>query len=227
MLSKSQVKYIQSLIEKKFRNAEGVFVAEGPKIINELLGSATCEAVALYVLPGNGSLPGRRVAYRLHQSFELQKISFLSTANQVVGIFRQPAVDEAPDFANRLTLVLNGIQDPGNFGTIVRIADWFGIRYIIASNDSADVFNPKVVQSTMGSIGRVQVIYRAPLEVLDANPAIPVFAATLQGSPLTGYGKIPEGFLLIGNESRGVQAALLAASDRNRSVYPPMGRRNR
>ncbi len=218
MLSKSQVKYIQSLIEKKFRNAEGVFVAEGPKIINELLGSENAGLVALYATEDWKPAAFDKTGLTVVTDFELKKISFQATPNQVLGIFKQCAREAVPAFNNRLSIMLDGIQDPGNFGTIVRIADWFGIRYIVASPDSADVYNPKVVQSSMGSIARVQVFYQQLENVFRDHAELPVFAATLHGKPLYGYGKINEGMLLIGNESRGVHPSLVAAAANQISI---------
>ena len=215
MLTKLQVKYIQSLNEKKFRKQEGVFVAEGPKIVAELLESKHTDLVSLY---GTGEWwqqdsvakkkidPGKTIAV---SPGELDKISFLSTPNHVLGVFRFPVFPSAVSFHGKLSLVLDGIQDPGNMGTIVRIADWFGIEYIIASNDSADVFNPKVVQSTMGSIIRIQVLYEDLLPFLQQHTGIPLFAGTLHGKPLATFEKIREGFLLAGNESKGVRKDIL------------------
>ncbi|MBC8032614.1 MAG: RNA methyltransferase [Chitinophagaceae bacterium] len=108
--------------------------------------------------------------------------------------------------------MLDGIQDPGNMGTLIRIADWFGVEYIIASEESVDVYNPKVVQATMGSIGRVQVVYDDLLRFIKVIPAVPVYAAALEGKDITEYKKITEGIILIGNESKGIRAPLLESA---------------
>lgn len=217
-LTRSQVKYIQTLNEKKFRNEEKVFVAEGPKVIHELLQGDQTQMVAIYATEiwwqKNMALQyllTSNTGYALLED-ELKKISFLSTPNQVLGVFKQPDFSDGLSFANTVTLLLDGIQDPGNFGTIVRIADWFGISQIVAGTDAADVFNPKVVQSTMGSIARVKVTYTNIAAFIAQHPRIPVYAATLHGKPLQDFKKVMEGFLLIGNESRGLSAVLLQAA---------------
>lgn len=215
MLTKLQVKYIQSLNEKKFRKQEGLFIAEGPKIVTELLDNPHIEPVALYGTrewwqQEDVSKKITDIA-KMHEISmnELQKISMLSAPNRVLGLFRFPVFPEAVNFKKRISLVLDGIQDPGNMGTIIRIADWYGIKHVIASNDSADVFNPKVVQSTMGSITRVQVLYKDLLPFLSDHVAIPLFASTLHGQPLGTFKHVQEGFLLVGNESKGVRKELL------------------
>ncbi|HLK31432.1 MAG TPA: TrmH family RNA methyltransferase, partial [Puia sp.] len=156
MLTKSQAKYIQSLSQKKFRDEEHAFVAEGPKIINELLDAGNVELIQLFALKDWESR--KEIAMNIISEKELERISFLQTPNEVLGIFKKPVFGKH-DFSGKISLMLDGIQDPGNLGTIIRTSDWFGIDNIICSKDSADVFNPKVVQSTMGSIARVQVIY--------------------------------------------------------------------
>jgi RNA methyltransferase, TrmH family len=166
MLVKSQVKYIQSLSQKKFRDEEGVFVAEGPKIINELLAGEEVQPVAIYATaawretitdtaPAHGAT-GNLVTEITAQ--ELERISFLTTPNQVLGIFKKPAFQAVIRPASDLVLMLDTIQDPGNLGTIIRCADWFGIRQVICNPATADNFSPKVVQSTMASIARVDVL---------------------------------------------------------------------
>src|SRR5215831_4191877 len=218
MLIKSKAKYIQSLSQKKQRDADGVFVAEGPKIINELLGCpniqpqqlfATEEWISQHPHPG---LPVTGIS-----QIELERISFLQTPNQVTGIFNKP-VFTGIDCRNKITLMLDGIQDPGNLGTIIRCADWFGTDLVICSHECADVFNPKVVQSTMGSIGRVQVIYEDLQAFLQRPSGIPVYAATLEGEDIRHLQPVKEAIILIGNESKGVQEGLLALCGRQITI---------
>src|SRR5690349_12093028 len=149
MIVKSKVKYINSLGDKKQRDADRVFVAEGPKIINELLDEQSVFPVELFALK-EWLDANETLGLAVHEIDEvlLSRLSFLSTPNNVVGIFRMPELPPL-DLTNKLSLVLDGIQDPGNLGTIIRCADWFGVDQIICSKDSADVFNPKTVQSTM------------------------------------------------------------------------------
>jgi TrmH family RNA methyltransferase len=157
-INKSQVKYIQSLGHKKFRDQEGVFVVEGPKTVSELLNASNMRPVQVYATKdwlAAGSFAG--VSLSEVSGSELERLSSLSTPNQVVAIFEKPSFP-SPVFNGTISLVLDGIQDPGNLGTIVRIADWFGISRVWCSRDSADIFSAKAVQSTMGSISRVQVL---------------------------------------------------------------------
>lgn len=214
MLVKSKVKYIQSLSHKKSRDAEGVFVAEGPKVVQELFTSPMVNvrevfALAHWAEQHGQSLP-RDVQLTIVDETLLQRISFLSTPREVLAIFTKP-LQKTSDLKGGITLLLDGIQDPGNMGTIIRSADWFGITEIICGNECADAFGPKVVQASMGSIGRVNIQNHELGLFMDENSEIPVVAASLGGRDLREYVR-PEGpvFLLIGNESRGIQAELLA-----------------
>jgi TrmH family RNA methyltransferase len=209
MVTKSQVKYIQSLGHKKFRDEEGVFVAEGPKIVGELLQAPNLRLRQLYALKEWDGAPRRTQAQVTEVSAsELERLSGLSTPNQVLAVFEKPSFP-SPDWGTGLHLVLDGIQDPGNLGTIVRTADWFGVGQIFASADSADVFNPKAIQSTMGSIGRVSVVYGDPEAFLAEHPGLPLYAAVLEGRPLGGLGRVARGALIIGNESKGIRPGVL------------------
>lgn len=215
MLSKSHTKYITNLHHKKFREENGVFIAEGPKIIEEFLKekSLVCrEVIGLVEWIKNNPHLLVDVKYSVAEGFELEKISAMATPNQVLGVFEIP-VNAAPvSYNNCITLALDCIQDPGNLGTIIRIADWFGVPQIICSNDSVDCYNPKVVQSSMGSIARVQVFYTDLHEIL---PEIRVkkFAAALNGSPLKTLHQLKEGVLVIGNESKGISGEVLELCD--------------
>jgi len=211
MITKTQAKYIQSLSHKKFRNEEGVFVAEGPKIINELLAQNNVQPVIIYALDEwmkifetESSVPEVPELVTIRQ-IDLDRISFLSTGNQVLGVFKKPVFGKR---SNPLQLMLDGIQDPGNLGTIVRIADWFGIGKVICSSDTADLFNPKVVQSTMGSIARVEVMYEE-LEAYMQNHPQSYYGATLDGKPVNKIGKIASGVIVIGNESKGIRPGVI------------------
>ncbi len=215
MLTKSQVKYIQSLNDKKFRKEYGVFIAEGPKIINEILANSTIEPAALYATSewwqqhkAVKNLLPLAMFYEIEEQ-ELERISLLSTPNQVVGIFKQPVFNSMVSLKNTITILLDGIQDPGNLGTIIRIADWFGVTQIVASKDSVDVYNPKVIQSTMGSIARVKIIYEDLGDFIRKHTDIILYASVLNGQTLSSFGKIKEGMLLVGNESKGISEELL------------------
>lgn len=207
-VSRSQVNYIQSLGHKKFRDEAGVFVAEGPKVVGELLGVPGMRCRQLYALGEwiASNAPGVP-AQEITQA-ELGRLSGLSTPNQVVAVFQKP-VFAAPDFNEGITLVLDGIQDPGNLGTLIRTADWFGLAAVVCSPDSADVFNPKTIQSTMGSVGRVNVVYSDPVAVVSGCPGVPVYATALGGKDLFTMGRIDKGWIVIGNESKGIRPGLL------------------
>jgi TrmH family RNA methyltransferase len=212
MLVNSQVKYIQSLGHKKFRDADGVFVAEGPKIVLELLQSQNCNMVHCYAtrewLHLNESiLKGRE--HLLHEvgEQELERISTLVTPNQVMAVFSKPEFNNRHSKGN-LILLLDTIQDPGNLGTILRTADWFGVTQVVASLDSADLFNPKVVQSAMGSIIRVPMLYTDLEEYIRENPDYQVFASSLEGDDISENLPVSKAILLMGNESRGISQSL-------------------
>jgi RNA methyltransferase, TrmH family len=205
MLSKNEIKYIQSLVHKKNRDAENVFVVEGVKAVNELLRSnftvANVYAVAQWIHEtGNNAT--------LISGDELIKISKHSTPNMVLAVAYKKKLLPVPSFENKITLALDGIQDPGNMGTIIRIADWFGIENIIASKDSADFYNPKVIQAGMGSFIRINTWYNDLQPILE-TAAVPVFGAVMNGGNIFDTPKPAEGILLIGNEGQGLRNNLL------------------
>ena len=203
MLSKNEVKYIQSLCHKKHRDELKLFIAEGPKLVDELLRSdfeiEHVYATQTWLQHHPLSLPFTEVS-----ETDLTRISNLTTANEVLLIARQKSHQPEPHLENAITIVLDGIQDPGNMGTIIRIADWFGIKQVIASEDSVEVYNPKVVQSTMGSICRVDVWYK-DLPGWMAGVNIPVYGALLEGQNVYALKEINEAILLIGNEAKGIR----------------------
>lgn len=226
MITKLQVKYIQSLGQKKFRDEEAVFIAEGPKIINELLCAPGLIPLILYAtkewIERNSTTIETGSAQLVEiKEQELERISFLQTPNEVMGIFKKP-VYAKPVFAGAVSLMLDGIQDPGNLGTIIRIADWFGISNIICSHDCADAYAPKVVQSTMGSIARVNVLYTGLVEWVQREGSLPLYAATLDGQSLNELQPVKEGIIVTGNESKGISPALLELC-RHRVTIPRLG----
>ena len=224
LITKTQVKYIQSLGHKKFRDAGGVFVVEGPRITGELLAVPRMRPRQIYALPEwIEAMPtgvGREVVTAVG-SVELGRLSALATPNQVVAVFEKPVFGKN-EFGVGIHLVLDGIQDPGNLGTIVRLADWFGVASVICTPDSADVFNSKTVQSTMGSIGRVPVIYGDPAQMIRGHEGAAVYATVLEGESVYGVGRIEKGFIVIGNESKGIGPELLRLATR-RVTIPRVG----
>lgn len=206
MLSKNETKYIQSLYQKKQRDALNLFIVEGVKGVQELLDSDfTVQKIVAtndWEHPMMQQLPIQWVT-----EDQLQQVSGLQKAHQVLAIAEQKPVLAQTPAKGAITLVLDDIQDPGNMGTLIRIADWFGIKQIIASEHSVELYNPKVIQSTMGSFLRVQVGYGS-LEALLSQSPVPIYGALLEGSSIYKAPSINEGVLIIGNESKGIHASL-------------------
>jgi TrmH family RNA methyltransferase len=215
MISKSKLKYIQSLGHKKFRDETGEFLVEGPKMVGEILKEGLLQVTALYALQdwitANSILLQQlspEVAVTVTDDISLAKISQLSTPNKVVAVVTQQPLLKAVD-TQQLSLVLDTIQDPGNLGTIIRIADWFGIKQLICSLECADRYNPKVVQSTMGSIARVGFYYTDLPTFLRTQQDTHIYAAALDGMKVQQLGKLSTGFLVIGNESKGISPEVM------------------
>ncbi|HUR12095.1 MAG TPA: RNA methyltransferase [Flavitalea sp.] len=220
MLVKSKVKYIQSLSQKQFRDAENAFVAEGPKLFDELIASSSVMLKEVFASP-SWIEKHRDLKSDIHQvsEQELEKISSLVNPNQVVAIFTKPKFNTPHHLKNSLTLLLDTIQDPGNLGTILRCADWFGVPLVVCSPECADAFASKVIQATMGSICRVEVLYTDLHEFIATNKAIPLYAATMDGKNITEMLPVNEGMLMIGNESKGVRDSLLSLAQHKVKIH--------
>jgi TrmH family RNA methyltransferase len=203
MLNRNEAKYIQSLYHKKNRDEEGLFIAEGVKIVDELI-NADFNIKKIYALKDWIGMHSITQNVTEINEDELKRISNFETPNKVLAVVQKKRSAQMPGLENKITLLLDGIQDPGNLGTIIRTADWFGIENIIASNDTADVYNPKVIQSTMGSIARVNVFYTELSAFLSTNK-IPVYGAILNGENISTVQKLNECLLVIGNESKGIR----------------------
>lgn len=206
MLSKNELKYIQSLCQKKQRTAERLFIAEGVKLVKELV-DASYPVKHIYALD-EWDAPVTAIPITRISAIELGKMSSLQTPNQVLAVVEQREPTGEPVLTGKRTLVLDGIQDPGNLGTLIRIADWFGISQIIASLDTVELYNPKVVQSTMGSFLRVNIWYK-DLSIVLNQQQVPVYGALLEGESMYKINPLTEGVLLIGNESKGIREHLL------------------
>jgi len=212
MITKNQVKYIQSLGQKKSRDIENRFIAEGPKLVNELLIAENCRIVQLLALKDwmdENPNAGNNTEVIEISDAELEKISQLTTPNQVLAVIEKIQWENDPEIKGKISLALDTIQDPGNMGTIIRLADWFGIKNIFCSTDCADVYNPKVVQASMGSISRVRVEYTDILSWLKEKKDIRIYTAVLDGQDITKMEKINEGIIVIGNESKGINTEML------------------
>ncbi len=210
MLTKSQIKYIQSLGHKKFREETGLFIAEGPRIVNEWLHDPRVSIEAIYALPEWIAAHPEAKALEISET-ELQRISQLQQPHQVLALVKQWD-NKIPDGeADSWILGLDQIQDPGNLGTIIRIADWFGVVHIICQPDTADMYNPKVVQASMGSLARVRVLYDDLGKWIRQHPETLVYGATLEGRDIAQLKNPKKGLLIIGNEARGISEELLEA----------------
>ena len=208
MISKNQIKLIRSLELKKNRRRENLFVAEGPKVVGDLLQAG-------YV-PHSIFSTTERPDAQLITDEELHRISFLQHPQEVLALFEIPTANSQKLTAKsqqltansqKLSLALDGVQDPGNAGTIIRIADWFGIDTIYCSPDTADVYNPKVVQATMGSIAHVHIIYCDLLELF-AQCQCPVYGTLLDGKNIYEQPLSADGIIVMGNEGNGISEAV-------------------
>ncbi len=215
MISKATVKFIHSLELKKNRCKEGLFVAEGPKVVADLL----TVALPRHIIATSEWIEKHHKEFsrcdKVHISEvtedELRKASFLKHPQQVIGVFPIPnpntdkSVTEIP--GRQLCLALDGVQDPGNLGTIIRIADWFGIEHVYCSDDTADAYNPKVVQATMGSIARVKLHYTNLGQFITQLPqSVPVYGTLLDGQNIYTQELSPHGLIVMGNEGNGISA---------------------
>jgi RNA methyltransferase, TrmH family len=224
MLSTSKLKWIVSLGQKKVRRQQGVFIAEGEKIVDELISSQwpINEIFALNSWQAPPRTPSSIPITRISPK-ELERISQLTTPNQVLAVVQTPNDSQAEIlFQDSFTLLLENIQDPGNMGTILRTADWFGIHNIIITPDSVDIFSPKVIQASMGSFIRVTPVSMAAENFLQMLPeGFPVMGAVLEGTSLFQVTLPRQGVLIIGNESRGISGPL--QSMLTHRLYIPRG----
>ena len=205
MISKNQIKFIRQLEQKKFRKRENCFVAEGPKVVGDLMKRYQPQAIFATRAWLENTGVGNQVTEITDD--ELHRISFLQNPQQVLAIF--PIPSSTVHQPSALSLALDGIQDPGNLGTIIRIADWFGIDTIYCSEDTADAYNPKVVQATMGSLAHVHIIYCDLLQLFDTlPPSYPVYGTLLDGNDIYRQTLSQEGIIVMGNEGNGISEAV-------------------
>ncbi|MDV7140670.1 RNA methyltransferase [Maribacter sp. TH_r10] len=199
MVGKSQIKFIKSLQQKKYRIQHGMFVVEGIKTVRELLGS-NFEAHKVYTID-NDLVSAEQVNVELVSEADLKRISNLKNPNKVLGVFKFPLVK--PIEEQGWILALDDVRDPGNLGTIIRLCDWFGVRQLVCSENTVDCFNPKVLQATMGSITRVNIVYTDLLQFIKSSE-LPVYGTFMDGENVH-VTKMPEkGILVMGNEANGI-----------------------
>ncbi len=216
-LSKTKMNIYATLGAAKMRRKHGLFVAEGRKCVSDLMRSFS--PVSLIIEKGSScesdwSYHAADAAFDVCVASpeQMNKISNLSTHTDVIGIFKLPERSAVADYElpHGLYMMLDGVQDPGNLGTIIRTCHWFGISKIFASHDTVDVFNPKTLQATMGSAGRVEVIYCNLGDVIDANPSLPVYGTLLEGTDIFSTVLDNSGFIVMGNEGKGLSDAIRA-----------------
>jgi RNA methyltransferase, TrmH family len=206
----SRIKYIHSLKLKKFRELHQQFIAEGSKLVTELINSyyhiSELYATREWLLENEKLIPAGKFPIAEITESELGRITALSTSSAVLAIVDIPTDDSAlPEFSEGLTLFLDDIRDPGNLGTIVRIADWFGIGQVICSENTVDLYNPKTVQATMGSVARVKVSYADLASTLAAIvPGTKIYGTFLEGENIYSKNLDQKGIIIIGNESQGI-----------------------
>jgi len=217
MVSKNQIKLITSLQQKKYRFANKLFFAEGVKVIQELVQS-NFELEHLYTTQNDFEDVSNVKKTLIHES-DLKKISALSTPNSCLAVFKIPA--EKKIIESGLILALDSIRDPGNLGTILRLCDWFGIDQLLCSKETVDIYNPKVVQATMGSIVRVNVNY-INLNEFVAQSKMPVFGTFMEGNNIYKSILPQEGIIIMGNEANGISEELEKLI-KNRLTIPRFG----
>lgn len=217
MLSKNQLKLINCLKQKKCRNKNKLFIVEGVKGVNEFLNSNFTLYKLFCTDDFEHSLSSDR--FELISEVELHKISNLNSPNEVLAIFEIPDTDVVKYDA--FTVVLDGVNDPGNLGTIIRLCDWFGVGQLICSKGTVDVFNPKVVQSTMGSLTRVSIIY-SDLESFIKKTSLPVYTAMMSGDNVYTSNLPERAVVVMGNEANGVSSAVNTLI-KNKLTIPKFG----
>ena len=224
MISKQQIKTIHSLRLKKYRDQSGLFVGEGPKVVAELLQSFECKYIAAlqsWVDANQIAIPAG-VKCETIQMEDLAKASLLEAPQQVIAIFRkQPDILPTTGvLQSELCLALDTVQDPGNLGTILRLARWFGINHVICSPATADIYSPKVVQATMGALGKVSVAYTPlPQYLASLGDEIPIFGTFLNGTNIYDAPLTSHGIIVMGNEGNGISPE--TANHINQRLYIP------
>ncbi len=223
MLSKAKQKYIRSLELKKNRKEEQAFVAEGPKVVGDMLPHYHCRLLVA-TEEWHVANPMARADEKLTVTpDELTRASFLKAPQEVLAVFAMSSEEDCPVSVGgkELCLALDDVQDPGNLGTIIRLADWFGIHHIFCSPATADAYNPKVVQATMGALARVKLHYApiAPLLTNARTEGIPLYGTFLDGENLYEKSLAPHGIIVMGNEGNGISPEV--ASCVNERLFIP------
>lgn len=230
MLSRNRIRLIRSLADKKCRDESGLFVAEGPRLVGDMLTAFRC--VYMAVSEGGGfTVPAGVAESDTVSPGELARASLLATPHEVVAVFEKPSFRGAPDVSRLaregLCLALDGVQDPGNVGTIIRTACWFGISAVVCSRGTADVYSPKALQATMGALANVMVYCCDLPQALAGLPVgTPVYGTFLEGESIYSAPLTESGVIVIGNEGSGISPAVEKAVTRRLYIPPyPRGKR--
>ncbi len=214
MISKNQIKHIQSLHSKKNREEERMFIVEGVKLVTEFIHHQKYEVIEVYATSEyinlhQAILNNRHISFSEITAEELKKISLLTTPNQVLAVVKSETQHLNSDLLNSsVTLYLDDIRDPGNLGTIIRIADWFGIKQVICSPTCTELYNPKTLQASMGAVLRVDVVSLSFSSLLPKLTGIPVYGAVLEGENIY-TSSLKNGVIVIGNEANGISDEVL------------------
>ncbi|MBT8293760.1 MAG: RNA methyltransferase [Eudoraea sp.] len=221
MVVKSQLKFIKSLYQKKYRIQNGLFIAEGRKVVSELMNSKF-KTHSIYSTDPQFKAKNKVEVHYISEK-DLTRISSQRSPNKLLGIFEIPEVADV-DFSDWV-VVLDAIQDPGNLGTIIRLCDWFGIAHLICSPDTVDCYNPKVLQATMGSIARVNIVYTDIADLLEENENV-AFGTYMKGNSVFSVNLPEKGILILGNEGKGISENVgLKINSKNRLSIPQYGKK--
>lgn len=223
-ISKNRLKLIRSLNQKKYRDKNNLFLAEGPKLVGELLEVLPCDFLAATPdwLTENKGFEAEEIIAVSYE--ELKKGSLQQTPQQVLALFKQPQHTFNPEIIkNNLCLALDDIQSPGNLGTIIRLADWFGIKDVFCSLNTVDLYNPKTVQATMGAIARVRVHYTNLTTLIKQLEDTPIYGSFLEGNPIYEEKIENRGLIVMGNEGKGINEEIEALTTNKLYIpnYPP------
>ena len=221
MLSKNKIKYIRSLELKKKRKEEQAFVAEGHKLVGDLLGHFSCKTLIATPkwLQAHAAVKAEEIIEVTQE--ELSRASLQKSPQDVLAVFEQPVYEtDSSVIKTSLCLALDDVQDPGNLGTIIRVADWFGIEHIFCSAGTADVFNPKTVQATMGALARVKVHYCSlPQLIREPESGTPIYGTFLNGNIIYEEELSANGLIVMGNEGKGISPEIESLI--NKRLYIP------
>ncbi|MEN9372281.1 MAG: hypothetical protein RLZZ64_1356 [Bacteroidota bacterium] len=227
MITKSDVKYIQSLAHKKFREEEGVFVIEGTKMVGELIQEFPDKIVHLYATQQwvdevvREKILDSKIS--VIDEMTLGKISQLKSPNQVIAVVKIPTHLAKDNSTSKLTVVLDQIQDPGNLGTIIRTCDWFGVQNIVCSLDTVDAYNPKTVQSAKGSLLRMNIQYADLITYLSSKKGVAIYAAALNGNSIYEIEVKEPSIIIVGNEASGISKEVMVLANQTITI-PKIGK---